>query len=405
MIFNHFQGTFHLAIALMGGHNIPKRLDIAFFHHSLRLGSGIDTVIFEIANRISVRGANVTVYCFKSDYKQDQCRFRIREMRSLITDSTNRMMTIAPFVLDKFGKLKDELNKYDIINTHHYPANYISRNLDGPKKIVTEWSGAQPSMFSSFKEKLFLAWVLHANKVSARKSDVVLAPCEFVKEWITRTYELDAHVMYLDGINFDIFDKDRIKEQDFYSLHPHMHGKKIILFVGRITESKNIHLLIDSFTILKKRMPNVVLLLVGNYNSYRHYYNRLLDKLRLENLVKDVVFAGIVSWEDLPKYFAACSVYATCSAWEGFLRAEAFAFCKPIVCFNTGANMETVRDGYSGFVVENQNIKDFADKLRILLENEDLLKDYGENGYRWCKQVLDFDVISKNFQDFCTRMA
>jgi glycosyltransferase involved in cell wall biosynthesis len=272
-------------------------------------------------------------------------------------------------------------------------------------KVVTEWSGAEPSMFSSVKEKLFLAWVLHANKISARKSDILLAPCEFVKEWIARAYQLKAHVMYVDGVNFDIFDKDRIHEHDFFATHPQLRGKKIILFVGRITESKKIYLLIDAFTILKKWIPNVVLLLVGNYSSYLYYYNRLFEKIRLENLSNDVIFAGIASWEDLPKYFAACSVYATCSAWEGFLRAEVFAFCKPIICFDTGANIETVRNGYSGFVVDNQNINAFADKLRIILANEDLSKEYGENGYRWCEQVLDIDVISKHFVDFFIQLV
>ena len=46
--------------------------------------------------------------------------------------------------------------------------------------------------------------------------------------------------------------------------------------------------------------------------------------------------------ELLPSYFAASQLYATCSLWEGFLRAEAFAFGKPILAFDAGANSETV---------------------------------------------------------------
>lgn len=141
------------------------------------------------------------------------------------------------------------------------------------------------------------------------------------------------------------------------------------------------------FFRVSKDFPDAVLVLVGDYNSYPNYYNSLVEKVRNKHLHNDVFFMGIASWEDLPKYFATCDVYATCSAWEGFLRAEAYAFGKPIVCFDTGANSETVRDGERGFLIKYPEVDKFAEKVQMLLRDEELARRFGENGYSWAKRI------------------
>jgi glycosyltransferase involved in cell wall biosynthesis len=377
-------------------------LNIAFFHHTLRLGSGIDTVIYELANRLA-KYEDVTVFCFKTNYTEKDCNFHLQKIRSSFGNTTTKIMVLSPFILDKFGTLKSDLKRFDIVNTHHYPASYIIRNMKVPLHIVTEWSAVQPSMFSSIKEKLYVKWTRHANRVSAEKADVVLAPCEFVKNWILRNYSIHAITMFLDGVNFTIFDKNKVTADKILKLYPNrdIEKKKIILFVGRITESKNIHSLIEAFSLVKQKISDIILLLVGDYESYTAYYMRLLKLIKAKNVQDDVIFTGIVSWEDLPSYFAACTIYATCSLWEGFLRAESFAFNKPIICFNIGANSETVHDGETGFMIDDLNVDRFAERMYDLLTNDTLANKMGENGYHWAKNNLDFDSISKRFRIFC----
>jgi 1,2-diacylglycerol 3-alpha-glucosyltransferase len=311
------------------------------------------------------------------------------------------MMILAPFILDKIGSLKSDIKCFDVINTHHYPANYIIRNLEGPLKIVTEWSAVTPTMFSSIREKLYIRWARYANRVAAQNADIVLAPCDFVNKWIRQNYSINAITMFLDGINFQIFDRSRVTPEKFFQLYPSIEGKEIVLYVGRIAESKNIHSLIKAFALIKKRLPDTILVLVGDYQNYLNYYKKLKELVKTESLENDVIFTGIVPWEYLPSFYAACNIYATCSLWEGFLRAEAYAFGKPIIAFNTGANSETVKDGKTGFLIDNYNIDEFADKMYKLLTDKELARELGENGYRWAKENLDFDLITNRFELLC----
>lgn len=377
-------------------------MNIGFFHHTLRIGSGIDTVIYELASRLSLK-ANVTVFCFATDYTDD-ARFQIRTLDSWLVKSRNRTMTIAPFLVDKMGGFRRELETQDVINTHHYPANFICRNLKNPLKIVTEWSGVTASMFSTFREKTFIAWAKYANKVAAKRADVLVAPCDFVSKWIIKTYSLDSTTMFLDGVNFELFDRNRISSNEFFKLFPELKGKKIILFVGRITESKNIHTLVEVFVSIKKQVPDSALVLVGDNQSYPSYYRKLKGIISLKK-IQDVVFAGIVPWKALPSFFASCNVYATCSLWEGFLRAEAFAFGKPIICFNAGANYETVRNAENGFIIDNLDTSEFIKRTISVLDDPREATKLGENGYNWAKNNLDFDVIADRFLVLCQEKA
>jgi len=83
-----------------------------------------------------------------------------------------------------------------------------------------------------------------------------------------------------------------------------------------------------------------------------------------------VIFAGFVSDEELPYYYAACDVYATGSLWEAnnVPVLEAQASGKPIVAFDFNFFAEELGD--NDILVDRGNVEKFAEacilKLREL---------------------------------------
>ena len=383
-------------------------MKLAFFNHSLRLGSGIDMVITELASRLVNRKVDITVFCFKTSYKKDEYNFEIREIKSSLANTPAKMALLAPFLIDKTGDFIPGLEKYDVVNTHNFPANYIVRNIKKPLNVVTDWSVGESKLWpSSLKQRLYVKWLVYrGNGISARNADAVLVSSEFIRNWVKMNYAIDPYYMMLNGINFELLDRKKVSPSRVYQLYPEIEGKKVILFVGRMTDHKNVHSLIEAFAMVRKRDSDVILLLVGDYDNYMGYYRELKQLVRNRHVEDNVIFTGVVPSDDLPSYYAASSIYATCTQWEGFLRAEYYAFAKPIVCFDTGPNAETVRNRENGFLVRDLNIIDFAEKMHTLLTDTELAKQMGENGYSWAKKVLDFNLISEEFKTFCEhRMA
>ncbi len=245
-----------------------------------------------------------------------------------------------------------------------------------------------------FTQKIYKKLINKMNNYAANKADAVIAPCNFVKNWIKQEYDVEAENIYLDGVNFDIFDmKKSYRPMESLDHFP------VVLYVGRIDPYKNIHILIESFQILKTKFKDAKLVIVGK-RHFTDYSEKIENLVKEKNLENDVIFTGVVSWDDLPRYFTSCDIYATCSSWEGFLRAEAFAMEKPMVAFDVGANSDTICNGENGILVGEETTEAFAQALIELASNDDLRKKMGENGYRWARENLDFNKIAENFAEF-----
>lgn len=371
-------------------------MKIAFVHHNFIMGSGIEGVIYELAKRLG-KEHKVTVFTFNNEY-HDHPNFDIKVVR--IPLQKNRVMNavFSPLLLHKVMELRKMIKEYDVVVTQLYPANLFPlypQRLKGVLNVVIEW-GVQPAeSFTSVAEKCYIWLLRKGNEYAVRHADIVIAGCNDIRRQLKRDYGVVAHKMYLYGIDFGYFDKD-VNPQMVYDRHPELVGSKVMLYVGRISPHKNIHLIIKSLKILKRNITNVKLVVVGrrDFTNYSRYLDRLVID---EGLANDVVFTGFVSKEDLPKYYAVCDVFVVASPWEGFLIPEPLAMTKPMIAYDAIPHRETVRHGVNGLTVKSLTPEEFARTEYDLLADKDWGKQMGQMGYAWVKQHLDYDVIAKKF--------
>jgi glycosyltransferase involved in cell wall biosynthesis len=102
--------------------------------------------------------------------------------------------------------------------------------------------------------------------------------------------------------------------------------RKIVGFVGRLSEQKNPMRLLDIYNAFKHKEPNSALLIVGD-GELREEMQR---KIKLQN-VEDVIFVG--AKQNVAPYYAAMDVIVMPSLYEGLLivAVEAQAMGTPII--------------------------------------------------------------------------
>jgi len=144
---------------------------------------------------------------------------------------------------------------------------------------------------------------------------------------------------------------------------------KVLLFVGRLGQEKNIGHLLDSFIKLKYAFPDIILVLVGSGPEEK----MLRIKVALENLEKSVIFAGKVPKAEVAKYYAGADLFVFSSVTEtqGLVIAEAKAAGLPVVAVKANGVSEMVIDGEDGFLTEI-NKDDFVNKIAVLLSDNKL---------------------------------
>ena len=122
----------------------------------------------------------------------------------------------------------------------------------------------------------------------------------------------------------------------------------------------------------------------------------------IENHLADVVFTGMVSCEDQPRYYRTADVFcapATSRESFGLVLLEAMATGRPIVATNIEGFASVVTNGEEGLLVPPMNHRALANTLLILLKDKQKRLQMGQKGivtaskYSWedvSRRVLDY---------------
>ena len=141
---------------------------------------------------------------------------------------------------------------------------------------------------------------------------------------------------------------------------------------------------IDSFK-KKYNLPEKYILAIGGVGERRNLH-------RIKEATKDyhLVIAGqTFSWlelDELELLYGSASVLAYCSLYEGFgiPILDAFSCGLPVITSNISSMPEVGREAV--LYVDPLNLDDMKDKLKIIMEDEDLRKDLVKKGFVQAKK-------------------
>jgi len=200
-----------------------------------------------------------------------------------------------------------------------------------------------------------------------------------------------------NGIDLRRFNQD-VKPMPGYD-----NGMINILFVGRLEKRKGANYLLNAYARLKKEHPNIRLIIVGPGVNLRRRYEL---KVRLSRL-KDVVFTGGVSYEDLPRYYQTADIFcapATGKESFGIVLLEAMALGKPIVATSIEGYSSVVTHGEQGLLVPPKNSKALAEALERLVNDTALRRRLGEKGLLAVRNY-DWPLVARRVLDYYTQVS
>ncbi len=178
-------------------------------------------------------------------------------------------------------------------------------------------------------------------------------------------------------------------------------GKLNILFVGRLEKRKGLGYLIKAYERVKEEFPNSRLIVVGPGTRLRRKYEKQVKRAGL----KDIIFIGYVSDDELPRYYKTADIFcspATGRESFGIVLLEAMAVGKPIVATSIEGYADVVTPGVDGLLVPPKDEKRLAQALLSLMHDESLRQQMGARGelkakdYSW--EHIAYRVLSYYFR-------
>lgn len=328
------------------------------------------------------------VFIFAPSYKNCSSESRVFRFAS-IPSPTNRDFTLAlPFSLKLRPTIK-QLN-LDLIHVHspfllgRLGARY-ARKIDVPlvftyHTMYEQYIHYLPFAKSASKEIAHIAQSVSkdlAQKISrdfCNQCDRVIVPTGIVAEYLQEIGVKTALNIVPSGIKTaDYIKGDRKWLQKHFNISP---ADKVLLFVGRLGQEKNIAFLIECFKEIKSKVNNAVLVIVGGGPEEEELKNLVADL----GLGESVIFTGTLAPEDVINCYAGSSVFvfSSVSETQGIVIAEAKAAGLPVVAVSAYGVSEMVEDEIDGYLTDL--IPDqFADKIIALLKNDSLRLGMGKN--------------------------
>jgi len=141
------------------------------------------------------------------------------------------------------------------------------------------------------------------------------------------------------------------------------------LTVSRLVKVKNIDLQIEAFAELKKKYPNICLIIVGDGPEY----NLLRKKIKAINKAdQSIILAG---WQkDVSKFYCEADVFLLSSNYEGWgmVVVEAASHELPIIMTDVGCAGELIQNDNNGIIVPVEGKIELLEAMeRLILSKED----------------------------------
>jgi glycosyltransferase involved in cell wall biosynthesis len=177
-------------------------------------------------------------------------------------------------------------------------------------------------------------------------------------------------------------------------------SRRKIVYIGRLSKTKNVELLINAFSKIKTQ--NIDLIIAGPDFGMLKKLKQLTIDYGIENRVS---FRGWISEQEKINLLSETTIFVHPSLEDVFLLSllEAASIGVPCVAFDVQSNSEILEDGKTGIIVKEINSDGLAKKLDLLLNNDKLYDEISKNSkfilpkkFNWEKttQILESIYIS-----------
>ncbi len=291
---------------------------------------------------------------------------------------------------------------YDLVHSHYW----LSAAAGEP--LAERWRVPHVAMFHTLAEVKLRARAseserpdrLEAERRLVHALDRVVAATEHEHRLLRQIYRVPSERVAVIPLGVDLArfaPGDRQAARERLGIPPEA---RVVLAVGRIEPLKGLDILIRAIAEMSDR-SGVVLRIIGGDDRATAEVERLRAIAAQVGVADAVQFLGPRPHEALVDDYAAADVVAVPSFYESFglVAVEAMASGVPVVASRVGGLASTVVDGRTGYLIPWRCPTPFAEKIELLLSNEELRRALGAGARQRMEQGYAWSVVARSVAD------
>ena len=359
---------------------------------------------YALSKKLVERGHKVVVYTTdakdmnsrinKTSAERDGIEIHYFRNVSMITVKKSKLF-ITPYLV---SKVKKEIQSFDIVHIHEYRTfqnlivHHYAKKYGVP--YILQAHGSLPWIMKKQSLKRFFDAVFGYKLLIDAAKVFALSSVE-AEQYMLMGVPEEKIAIIPNGINLS----------EYAFLPPKMYFKnkfrigdyeKIMLYVGRIHESKGLDLLAHAFKIVSETVSDVRLVIVGPDDGYSTRFRELISSL---GIVNKVLFTGFIEKRDKLGAFVDSDVFVT-PYFSGFpiTFLEACISGCPIVTMSD--ELDWINENV-GFVTK-RNLSDFSEAIIKILSNEQIKEQFKTNCINTIRKFDASVVTSQIEKQYCS---
>jgi glycosyltransferase involved in cell wall biosynthesis len=403
-------------------------MNILFILPQIEKGGGQSIQALNLAENLNKKNNNVYVLTFKSKVSKRELprswsKFPKFSFNIILNYTT---VLIAPFLVGKVKKLIVEW-KIDIIQSFDpHVTNFLAICL-GKSLNIPVFCRIGGKYREFYEDKLikgnFLQKFLYYIKIPSlllmiieyytiKNIKALISNCSYLlnslkQSFLMRNLNFNWTVIP-NGVDLDRFS---LNEERILDHLEDDRKRNILLYVGRIEDYKGIDTLIQAVDIVRKRIPDVYLLLVGNHHYNESYYTNLRKRITQLKLSQHINFVGEKPHSEIPSYLKIAKIVilpsysAVRPIYEGCPNVvlEAMASERLVIASKVGGVPEIIQNNKTGLLFEPKQSFQLADLIISSLKNPERVQELVANGRKFIIENHAFEIIVKKYLELYNR--
>lgn len=203
-------------------------------------------------------------------------------------------------------------------------------------------------------------------------------------------------VVVPNGVNYQFF-SEPAQQSQIKALQHELgieSSDTVLITTSRLVQKNGVGDIIDALSHISE---STKLLILGT----GPLEEMLKEKTILLKLDSRVKFVGFVPHRELPLYLQASHIFVRPSLSEGFGISfiEAMAAGLPVIATNVGGIPDFLTDRVTGLFCEVGNGKSVAEKVELLMTDQNLKESIVKNAREMVKEKYDWDLVSKGMRE------
>jgi glycosyltransferase involved in cell wall biosynthesis len=355
--------------------------------------SGVGTLAFELAERLSKAGHTVRVLTRRSPRGDVHtvavggpkllfpllAALRFLAIRSgwdavHVHESDGALVAVALRLLRRFGRPAGSARLVATLQVSYVEERRAVRAVRADGVVVSHPTFAE-RRFALLRAPLLAA----LGRLTARLADVVIAPSQATAAELRRDYDAREVVVIPNGVAVPPA-----------PARGHA-GTPIVVFAGRLRSRKAAAVLVAAMPRVLERVAGARLLLLGGGEQEA----AIAAQVRRLGLGAVLERPGALPRSEVLRRLAGADIFCLPSTYEGMPLAilEAMSLGLPVVATAVSGNPEAVEDGVTGLLVPPESASALADALVALLTDADRRHRMGDAGRRRVEERFAIERI------------